>query len=139
MGDERDNRVLPMCVEQHGEDLVLYSKSLLIKTHALGCSFSQDQVPAHTWWLTSICNTSSKESNALLWPPQAWRTRGTQPYTQANTHTHKNKCLVKNRHIVHMLSVLLMSACTHTHTHTHTHAHAHTRTCMYTRDPRRRR
>ena len=33
--------------------------------------FSRVQVPAPTWWFTTTYNSSSKGSNALLWPPGA--------------------------------------------------------------------
>lgn len=56
--------------------------------------FQRTQVlfPAHTWWLTTICNCSFKGSDVRLWPPWAPGTHMVHIHTcRQNTHTYKTK------------------------------------------------
>ena len=46
------------------------------------------QFPAHTWQLTSICESSSGESAALFWSPWELHAHGAHAYMQS-AHVHE--------------------------------------------------
>lgn len=41
--------------------------------------------------LTTVCNTSSRRSHGLFWPPRVLHVCGAQTSCRQNTHIHKNK------------------------------------------------
>ena len=48
---------------------------------ALGLQRSRVPFPVSTWWLTTICHSSSRGSNTLFWPPTALHTDDTHIHT----------------------------------------------------------
>lgn len=53
------------------------------------------QLPEPTWWLTTVCNSSSRESNALFQSPQALSGNGVRHTSRRSAHTHKNRTLYR--------------------------------------------
>lgn len=45
--------------------------------------------PAPTWWLSTVCNSSSAQGDDLFSPPWTLHACGAQANMQVNTHTHK--------------------------------------------------
>ena len=101
----------------------------------------------HTRQLTTACNSSSRGSDALFWPPRApehlWHLLtqthsyiSTHPCTEIHaytyvpiwTHTHEYVLTCMSRHTCSFTCI----QCTYTHvTYRHTFTHTHAETCTH--------
>lgn len=54
--------------------------------------------PTPTWWHNIVCNSSSRVSNTLFWPPEALHIYGAQTYTHAqNSLKHQETIGLYNK------------------------------------------
>ena len=65
-------------------------RSLMVKSTSAALAGIWVQFPAPTWWLTTICNSSSRRPDTFFWTPETQDTKVVPMYSwRQSTHPGK--------------------------------------------------